>query len=256
MEINLKDKVAIVTGAASGIGLAVAERFASEGAKVVINDVQTEKGASAAQRLNSSFIEGDLSKGTECKKLIEKTVEKFGTVHILINSAGFQHVAPLENFSDDTWEKMIAVMLTAPFLLTRYAWPYMKKQHWGRIVNMGSVLSVRASAFKVGYTTVKHGILGLTRVTSLEGGPHGITAHAVCPSYVRTPLVENQIADQARERGMTEDEVIEKIAIGPTALKRLLEPKEVAALILFLCHDEASALTGAPVMIDAGYSSG
>ena len=256
MEINLKDKVAIVTGAASGIGLAIAERFSAEGAQVVISDIQSEKGTLLAQRLKCLFIEGDLSQRTECKKIIDKTVEEFGAVHILVNNAGFQHIAPLEDFSEDIWDKMMALMLTAPFLLTRYAWPHMKKQQWGRIVNMGSVLSLRASAFKVCYSTVKHGILGLTRVTAMEGGPHGITAHTICPSYVRTPLVENQIADQARERGMTEDEVIEKVILEPTALKRLLEPEEVAALILFLCHDEASALTGAPVMIDAGMTSG
>ena len=256
MEINLKDKVAIVTGAASGIGLAIAERFSAEGAKVVLSDLQTEKGTQSAERINGLFIEGDLSQRADCKNLVDKTVEAFGTVHILVNNAGFQHIAPLENFSEDIWDKMVSVMLTAPFLLTRYAWPHLKKQQWGRVINMGSVLSVRASAYKACYSTVKHGLLGLTRVTALEGGPHGITAHTICPSYVRTPLVENQIADQASERGMTEDEVVEKVIIEPTALKRLLEPAEVAALILFLCHDEASALTGAPVMIDAGMSSG
>lgn len=255
MEINLRDKVAIVTGAASGIGLAIAERFSAEGAKVVLSDVQTEKGEQSAKRINGFFIEGDLSKRAECKKLVDKTVEEFGTVHILVNNAGFQHIAPLEYFPEDTWDKMIAVMLTAPFLLTRYAWPHLKKQQWGRVINIGSVLSVRASAYKACYSTVKHGILGLTRVTALEGGPHGITAHTICPSYVRTPLVESQIDDQARERGLTEDEVIEKVFLEPTALKRLLEPDEVAALILFLCHDEASALTGAPIMIDAGITS-
>lgn len=256
MADDFKDKVVVVTGAASGIGLACAERFAADGANVVISDINAENGLAAAERLNALFIQGDLSRRADCKALIAGAVQEFGTVHILVNNAGFQHIDPVEAFPEDTWDTMIALMLTAPFLLTRYAWPYMKKQQWGRVINIDSVHGVRASPFKSAYISAKHGMLGLTRTTALEGGPHGITVNAICPAYVRTPLVENQIADQARTRGITEDEVIEGVMLKPAAIKRLVEPEEVAALAAFLCRDEASAISGSPVMIDLGWTAG
>lgn len=251
----LQDKVAVVTGAASGIGLAVAERLSAAGAKVVISDIQAEAGQAAAERLGAKFVASDLSRRDDCKALIDQTLAEWGTIHVLVNNAGFQHIDAIEDFPEDTWEKMIAVMLTAPFLLTRYAWPSMKAQKWGRIINIGSVLSVRAAPFKPAYVSAKHGILGLTRTTALEGGPYGITAHTICPAYVRTPLMENQIADQARTRGIPEDEVVEKVMLEPTAIKRLIEPKEVGDLVAFLCREEASAMTGSPVLIDLGMSA-
>jgi len=251
----LQDKVAVVTGAASGIGLAVAEQLTAVGAKVVISDIQVEAGRAAAERLGAMFVTSDLSRRADCKALIEQTLAEWGTIHVLVNNAGFQHIDPIDEFPEDTWDKMIAVMLTAPFLLTRYAWPTMKAQKWGRIINIGSVLSVRAAPFKPAYVSAKHGILGLTRTTALEGGPYGITAHTICPAYVRTPLMENQIADQARTRGIPEDEVVQKVMLEPTAIKRLIEPKEIGDLVAFLCREEASAMTGSPVMIDLGMSA-
>ncbi len=252
----MQDKVVVVTGAASGIGLATAECFAVEGAKVVISDINAEGGMTAAERLNALFIQGDLSQRADCKALIAGAVEEFGTVHILVNNAGFQHIDPVEAFPEDTWDKMIALMLTAPFLLTRYAWPSMKAQNWGRIINIDSVHGVRASPFKSAYISAKHGLLGLTRTTALEGGPYGITVHAICPAYVRTPLVENQITDQARTRGISEAEVVEGVMLKPAAIKRLVEPEEVGGLAVFLCRDEASAMSGSPVMIDLGWTAG
>lgn len=251
----LQDKVAVVTGAASGIGQAIAERFTADGARVVISDVNAEAGAVTAQRLNGLFVQGDLSRRADCKALIERTLEAFGTIHILVNNAGFQHIDAIDEFPEDTWDKMIALMLTAPFLLSRYAWPSMKAQQWGRIVNMGSIHSVIASSYKSGYISAKHGLLGLTRTLALEGGPHGITVHALCPAYVRTPLVENQIADQARTHGISKEEVIQDIMLKPAAIKRLIEPYEVANLTAFLCRDEASAMSGAPVMIDLAWTA-
>lgn len=250
-----QDKVAIVSGAASGIGLAIAERLVADGARVVIGDIQTEAGQAAAERLKALFVAGDLSRRADCQALVERTLAEFGTVHILVNNAGFQHIDPIEDFPEDRWDKMIAVMLTAPFLLTRYVWPAMKRQKWGRIINIGSRLSIRGAPFKAAYVSAKHGLLGLTRSVALEGGPHGITAHAICPAYVRTPLMENQIPDQARTRGIGEQEVIDKVMLEPAAIKRLIEPAEIANLAAFLCRDEASAMSGSPVLIDLGASA-
>jgi len=251
----IQDKVAVVTGGASGIGLAIAERFAADGAKVVVSDINPEAGQAAADRLGGMFVQGDLSQRAACKMLIDRTVEAFGTVHILVNNAGFQHIEAVEEFPEDTWDKMIALMLTAPFLLTRYAWPYMKQQKWGRVVNMSSIHGVIASPFKAGYISAKHGMIGLTRTTALEGGPHGITVNAICPAYVRTPLVENQIADQARTRGLSEEEVIQNVMLEPAAIKRLIEPSEVAALVAYLCQDEAGVISGSPIMIDLAWTA-
>lgn len=251
-----QDKVVIVTGAASGIGLAVAEHFAGTGAKVVVSDIQAEAGQQAADRWGGLFVPGDLSRRADCQTLVARTVAAYGTVHILVNNAGFQHINPIDEFPEDTWETMISLMLTAPFLLTRYCWPHMKAQQWGRIINIGSVHSVRASPFKVGYISAKHGLMGLTRTSAVEGGPLGINVHIICPAYVRTPLVENQIADQARTRGISEAEVVEQVMLKPTAVKRLVEPAEIGSLAAFLCRDEASAMSGSPVMIDLGWTAG
>ncbi len=252
MDQPSQNKIVVITGSASGIGLAMAERFAAEGARVVIGDVQAVAGREVAGCLNGRFIQCDLSRRADCKALIDQVIEEFGTIHILINNAGFQHIDPLDTFPEDTWDKMMAVMLTAPFLLTRYAWPSMKAQQWGRVINLGSRLSLRAEPFKSAYVTVKHGLLGLTRTTALEGGPHGISAHCICPAYVRTPLMENQIADHVRVRGISEGEVIEQVMLEQVAIKRLIKPEEIAALAAFLCRDEASAMSGSPIMIDLG----
>ncbi len=249
-------KVALVTGGASGIGLAIAEKFVADGARVVISDVQADLGAEQARRLGAIFMPADLSKRADCKALIERITKECGGIHILINCAGFQYIAPLDEFSEDMWEKMIAVMLTAPFLLTKYCWPTFTGQRWGRIVNIGSVLSVQGVAFKAGYVTAKHGLLGLTRTTAREGGQFNVAAHAVCPAYVRTPLMQNQIAAQAKTRGITEDEVIQKVMLVGTAIKRLIEPSEVASVVTFLCREEAIATTGAPIMMDLGTTAG
>ena len=248
-------KIAIVTGGASGIGLACAERLAADGMKVVIADMNEKAGAEHAKRLAGDFIFSNLSERSGCKHLVDATLKKHGTVHVLVNNAGYQHVSPIEDFPEDQWERMISLMLTAPFLLTRYCWPAMKKQKWGRIINMGSVHALVASPFKVGYISAKHGLVGLTRTAALEGGEFGITVNAICPAYVRTPLVDNQLADQAKANNMSRDEVIEKIMLAPAAVKRLIEPAEVADFVAYLCSEPAGVITGAALTMDLGWTA-
>ena len=251
----MKGRIAIVTGAASGIGLACAERLAADGARVVLADMNEKAGQDHARRLSGDFIHADLSQRAGCKQLIEQTLKKHGTVHVLVNNAGFQHVSPIEDFPEDQWERMLALMLTAPFLLTRYSWPHMKKQKWGRVINIASIHALIASPFKVGYIAAKHGLVGLTRTAALEGGEHGITVNAICPAYVRTPLVDNQIADQAKANRMSAEEVIEKIMLAPAAVKRLIEPAEVAACVAYLCSDAAGVITGSAMTMDLGWTA-
>ncbi len=246
-------KIAIVTGAATGIGQATAERLAAEGARVVVNDIDPA-GAEVAQQIGGLFIQADLSQRAGCQTIVEQTIAAYGTVHILVNNAGIQHVSPIEEFSEDAWDKLLAVMLTAPFLLTRYAWPHMKSQKWGRIINIASISSLRAEPNKSAYNAAKTGLLGLTRTLAIEGGQLGITAHAVCPGLVHTHLIDKQIPDIARTQGIPEDKVIEYF-LENSPIKRAIKPSEIAALVSFLCSDAAAMMTGAPVLIDQGLSA-
>ncbi len=253
---QLTDKVALVTGAASGIGLAIARDLVQQGAHVILTDVDTERGQAEAARLaNARFISSDLSDPTAIQRLMDAVQNDEGKVDILVNNAGIQHVAPIVEFPMEKWQQIITIMLTAPFALTKAVLPDMYRQRWGRIVNIASVHAVRASAYKSAYVAAKHGLLGLTRVTALEGAEHGVTCNAICPSYVRTPLVEKQIADQARIHHIPESEVVEKIMAAEGAIHRLLEPEEVAHLATYLCSDAASAITGSAQMIDCGWTA-
>lgn len=251
----MQNKVAVVTGGASGIGLAVAEKLASLGCKVVIADFNSETGSKAAEQMGASFVQGDLSDAEQCRSVITQAAELHGSVDILVNNAGFQHISPIEDFPVEQWNKLIGVMLTAPFLLMRYAWPMMKQNGWGRVINIASVHAMVASPFKAGYISAKHGVIGLTKTAALEGGEFGITVNAVCPAYVRTPLVENQIADQARTRGIREDEVVSDVMLKNAAIKKLIEPEEVASLVAFLAGEQASSITGSSFTIDSGWTA-
>ncbi len=252
----LKDKVAIVTGAASGIGYATAEAFVKEGVKVVMADVNEELLSAAAEKLSGDCFAVDLSKRQGCRDLVDYTLEKYGKTDILVNVAGIQNVASVEDFPEDRWDFMISLMLTAPFLLTKYTWPSMKEQGWGRVINLNSIHGLVASEFKSAYVSAKHGLMGLTKTAALEGGAYGITVNSICPAYVRTPLVDNQIEAQAQNHGISKEEVVSKIMLQKAAVKTLLEPSTVAEVVKFLCSDAGNNITGSALTIDGGWTAG
>jgi 3-hydroxybutyrate dehydrogenase len=257
---QLKGRVAIITGAGSGLGKAIAEALAREGVAVVVNDIDTAAGTSVTQAIIGSggkavFHYGDVSQVEDVRGLIGATVNSYARIDILVNNAGVQYIAPIPEFPEEEWNQLIGVMLTGPFLATKYAFPHMMAQRKGRIINISSTQGLVSAEFKAGYVSAKHGVIGLTKVTALEGAPHNITAVAVCPCFARTPLVEKQIAGQAKFHGMTEQEVVEKIMTAPAALKRLLEPEEVAALVVYLATDVAQCITGSAVLIDCGWTA-
>jgi len=256
----MKGKVAIVTGGASGIGWACIESLAKAGASCVIADMDVPGGERAEAKLKEVgsaglFVKASVSSPDDVRHLVDATIEKFGRLDILVNNAGLQYVAPVVDFPEERWNTLIGVMLTGAFLCSKYSLPHMIKQKWGRIVNIASIHARVASPFKVAYISAKHGVLGLTKVIALEQAENGITCNAICPAYVRTPLVEKQIANQAVTNKISEEDVVKKIMLEPAAIKRLLEPSEVASLVCYLCTDEASGITGATLDIDLGWTA-
>jgi len=201
------------------------------------------------------FHRADVSSREDCRALVDRATAELGGVDILVNNAGLQHVAPIESFPEDRWEHLVRVMLFGAFYLIRYAIPHMYERGWGRVVNVSSLHGLVASPFKSAYVSAKHGLNGLTKTVALEAAEHGVTVNAVCPSYVRTPLVERQIADQAKVHAISEDEVIRNVMLEPAAIKRLLEPQEVAAYVTFLCSDAAAGITGAMQVMDCGWTA-
>jgi 3-hydroxybutyrate dehydrogenase len=253
---ELSEKCAVVTGAANGIGLAVAQALSAQGVRVLLADIAEEQGKAQALSMRGAlFQRADMASREDCRALIARAEKEWGRLDILVNNAGLQHVSPVEEFPEDKWEHMLRVMLIGPFLLTKYALPLMYAKKWGRIINMSSLHGLVASPYKSAYISAKHGLMGLTKTTALEAADKGVTVNAVCPAYVRTPLVEKQIADQARVHGISEAEVIEKIMLAPAAVKRLLEPDEVAAYVMFLCSEAARGITGAAQVIDGGWTA-
>ena len=249
---TLDKKRALVTGAASGIGLAIVRELHAQGMQVTASDLSQQKLAEVFEPLASvRLIAADLSK----KEAVVRLGVEAGPIDVLINNAGLQHVSPVESFDQAKWDLLIQVMLTAPFQLIQAVLPGMYERSWGRIINVSSVHGLVASPFKSAYVSAKHGIMGLTKTVALEAGArsHNITCNAVCPSYVRTPLVEKQLADQARVHGIPEAEVLEKVLLTQNAIKRLIEPEEVAQLCTFLCGDGAWSITGSEQKMDAGW---
>jgi 3-hydroxybutyrate dehydrogenase len=252
----MTQKVAIVTGAGGGIGLASAQALAQAGVQVVMADINTAAVEREAAQIGGLAFGADLATQEGCRGLVDFAVKQCGTVSILINNAGIQHVAPIDQFPEEKWNLIINLMLTAPFLLTKYVWPEMRKNKWGRVININSVHGLRASPFKAAYISAKHGLTGLTKTAALEGGEHGITVNSICPAYVRTPLVDGQLADQAKTHSISEAEVIEQIMLKKAAVKRLIEPGEIGILVNYLCSDAAACMTGSSLTIDCGWTAG
>ena len=247
--MSLKGKTAVVTGSTSGIGHAIALALARAGANVVVNGLGSEKDnekairAVAALGTRVAFDPANMLRHNQIADMIAKAETDFGSVDVLVNNAGIQHVAPVEEFPIEQWDAIIAVNLSAAFHTTRAAVPGMKGRRWGRIINVCSAHSLRASPFKSAYVSAKHAVEGLSKVVALEGAAHGVTASCINPAYVRTPLVEGQIAAQAASHGIPADQVVEKVMLARAAIKRLVEPAEVAELMAYLCSPAASFIT-------------
>jgi 3-hydroxybutyrate dehydrogenase len=243
--VDLQGRTALVTGAASGIGEACARRLAAAGAEVTVLDMDRAGAQRVAGEVGGRALVVDLAGPLDLDVAAD----------VLVNNAGLQYVAPVEEFPPERFSLLLRVMLEAPFRLVRSVLPGMYDRGWGRIVNVSSVHGLRASPFKSAYVAAKHGLEGLSKVVALEGGPRGVTSNCICPAYVRTPLVENQIADQARIHGLAEEEVVERVMLTEPAIKRLVEPEEVAELAAFLCSPAASFINGASLTMDGGWTA-
>ena len=249
----LKGKRALVTGGASGIGAAVARSLAARGAHVVVADVDEAGAVAVANEVGgSSWAVNLLDTAALTDRVLAEAMEG---VDILVNNAGIQRINPIQDFDPADFRRIITLMLEAPFLLIRAALPQMYAKNFGRIINVSSVHGIRASPFKSAYVSAKHGLEGLSKVTALEGGEHGVTSNCVSPGYVRTPLVEKQIIDQAAVHGIPESEVLSRIMLTESAIKRLVEPDEVGSLVAWLASDDAAMVTGASYTMDGGWSA-
>lgn len=249
MTADLAGRRALVTGGASGIGEACARRLASQGAHVTVADLDADAAARVASDIGGAAWVVDLS-----DTVALETVE-LPDVDVLVNNAGVQRIHPVHEFPPEVWRFMQRLMVEAPYLLVRAALPGMYARGWGRVVNISSAHGLRASPYKSAYVTAKHALEGLSKVVALEGGPHGVTSNCVNPAYVRTPLVEKQIAEQAAVHGIPESEVVERIMLTESVVKRLIEPSEVAALVAYLAGPEAGMVTGTSVSMDGGWTA-
>ncbi len=245
----LAGRAALVTGAASGIGRAVAERLEREGMDVLAVDLRPDPEGPGVGH------QADLTDPAANEGAVAAALERFGRLDVVVPNAGFQHVAPIEEFPVERWQMIVGLLLTSPFLLAKYAWPSLRESEDGRLIVIASVHGLVASPFKAAYVSAKHGVLGLVKTLALEGADQGISVSAVCPAYVRTPLVEKQIGDQAKAHNLPEDRVLEEVILAPHAVKRLIEPAEVASLVAFLAGPDGRAFTGAPVTMDQGWSA-
>ncbi|MFD3448120.1 3-hydroxybutyrate dehydrogenase [Microbacteriaceae bacterium 4G12] len=260
MQKLLEQKVALVTGAASGIGLEIARGFVREGAKVVISDLNGTAAEAAATQLREEGYEAlavtcDVTNEEQVIQSFETVQQHFGRLDILVNNAGLQYVSPIEEFPTEKFEFLIKVMLTAPFIAIKHAFPMMKEQGYGRIINMASINGLVGFAGKSAYNSAKHGVIGLTKVAALEGAADGITVNAICPGYVDTPLVRNQLQDLAKTRNVPLERVLEDVIYPLVPQKRLLSVEEIADYAVFLASEKAKGITGQAAVLDGGYTA-
>jgi 3-hydroxybutyrate dehydrogenase len=259
--MTFSNKTALITGSTSGIGLGIAKAFAQNGANIVLNGfARPEEVDAISQEITAMGVQvmysgADMSKPAEIRQMAQEALKKFGSVDILVNNAGIQHVESIDTFPDDKWDAIIAINLSSAFHTIKSLAPAMKAKKWGRIINISSVHGLVASEFKSAYVSAKHGIMGLTKTAALDLAPYGITANAICPGYVNTPLVQKQIPEQAKAHGISESEVKEKIFLKNHAVKEFVEVDDIAALSLFLCGNHAHTITGTALTIDAGWSA-
>lgn len=259
--MTLKGKTAIITGSTSGIGLGIAQGFAKEGINVVINgfgdkdEIEKERAVLEAMGVKAVYNSADMTKPDEITAMVEDTVKEFGSVDIIVNNAGIQHVEAVEDFPPEKWDAIIAINMSSSFHTVRAAIPHMKKQGWGRVVNIASAHGLVASPFKSAYVTAKHGILGFTKTIGLEVAQDNITCNAICPGYVLTPLVEAQIPDTAKSRGISEEEVKNDVLLAAQWTKKFVTVEQVAGTALFLCSDTAENITGTHISIDGGWTA-
>ena len=254
-------KTAIVTGSTSGIGLGIARALAGAGYTVVVNSFSDDKDDQAATAEvaraggKAVYRQADMSKPDDCRALVAWTAKEFGSVDVLVNNAGIQHVAPVDEFPVEQWDRIIAINLTSAFHTTAAALPLMKARKWGRVVNIASAHGLRASPFKSAYVAAKHGIVGLTKTVALETAEAGITCNAICPGYVLTPLVEAQIPDQMKAHGMSREDVVKKVMLAKQPTREFATVEQIGALTVFLCSDAAASITGAALPVDGGWTA-
>lgn len=258
----LKGKTAIVTGSTSGIGQGMALALAKAGCNVMLNGLgdaaQIEAERAKMEKDTGSkilFNGADMTKPDQIEAMIKETKSKFGSVDIIVNNAGVQHVAPIDEFPPEKWDQIIAINLTSAFHMTRFALPYMKEAGWGRVVNLASAHALVASPYKSAYVAAKHGIAGMTKTVALEVAQQNITCNAICPGYVKTPLVDKQIGDQAKARGISEEDVVKTVILGAQPTKKFTTVEDVGALCVFLCTEAAQNITGAIIPIDGGWTA-
>ena len=254
------NKVALITGSTSGIGLGIAEGFAKVGYSIMFHGLEADgdkiaKEVGRKYNVEVSFSNANLLVADEVEELIERTIKVFGALHVLVNNAGIQYVAPIEDFPNNKYENIIAINMNAAFYASKKAWSFMKNQNFGRIINVSSVHGLRASEFKTAYVASKHGVIGMTKVLALEGAPYNITCNAICPGYVKTPLVEGQIKDQAKAHNMSVEEVVEKVMLKKQAVKQFVPLETITDMALLLAKETSSTITGTSFALDAGWSA-
>jgi 3-hydroxybutyrate dehydrogenase len=258
----LKGKTALVTGSTSGIGLGIAETFAKAGANIVLNGLGRADEIEALRtrmakdhKVTVRYDAADMTRPNTIESMIRKAIAEFGAVDVLVNNAGIQHVAPVDEFPPEKWNAIIAINLVASFHTIRLVLPAMKKRKWGRIINIASAHALVASPFKSAYVAAKHGVAGLTKTVALEVAEQGITVNAICPGYVLTPLVKNQIPDTAKARGITEEQVVKDVLLAAQPTKQFVTVEQVAALARYLAGDDAASITGALLSVDGGWTA-